>query len=98
LVSLLPPEMILPGGTAISAYLGHRVSHDLDCFFGAPDVDLGSALDSLKHERRTVVTVQTPDRLKVVFGDTKVQFLFYGGPDSLGTARRSERAAFGFFA
>lgn len=75
----IPESMVLYGGTAITAYLSHRISRDLDFFYDDPSVDLDALATKLSGLRPTAVTFQNEDSLNAVFGSTKVQFLSMAG-------------------
>lgn len=77
----IPESMVLHGGTALTAYLRHRVSRDLDFFFDDPAVDLDELAARLGALRPFAATLLDRDTLNGVFGDTKVQFLSMAGQE-----------------
>lgn len=77
----IPESMVLHGGTALTAYLKHRASRDLDFFFDDPHVDLHALAARLGTLRPFAATLLEKDTLNGFFGDTKVQFLSMAGQE-----------------
>lgn len=82
---ILPPGVVLYGGTAIAAHLHHRVSRDLDFFYTDTTLDLNRLRDELAQLRPLAVTTLLDDTLNAVFGATKLQFLLARGQRALET-------------
>lgn len=78
----LPDSLVLYGGTALAAHLGHRVSRDLDFFYSDP-LDLSVWRRTLESLGTLAVTTERADTLNGVFNSTRVQFLRTRGQDAL---------------
>jgi hypothetical protein len=76
--SLMPPDGILMGGTALAARLHHRVSRDLDVFMTQP-FDPDVIREQLSALGRLAVTSQSEGTLNALLDDVKVQFLHARG-------------------
>lgn len=75
LVSILPQELYLGGGTGVAAHLQHRESRDLDFFYHHEAVDLDALAQNLTATGTFAVTYESPGTLRGLLGETKVEFL-----------------------
>lgn len=78
----LPDSLVLYGGTALAAHLGHRVSRDLDFFYSGP-LDLTALRRKLESIGKLAVSTEHADSLNAVFNSTRVQFLRTRGQQAL---------------
>lgn len=74
IAALLPDGAYLAGGTAAALRLHHRQSQDLDFFYHDDALDLDALADSLIGAG-AAITERAPGTLKVLIGQTKVEFL-----------------------
>lgn len=72
--SVMPPDGILMGGTALAARLHHRISRDLDVFT-MESFDPAEISERLSSVGRVAVISQSEGTLNVLLDDVKVQFL-----------------------